>query len=329
MSAERGGLLLVTGSSGFIGGRLTSRLASLGLPVRATSRRSPARVPDGAEFLPADIGDRDSLSRLLDGVRCVVNVAGQLGDPGAKVRDHIRANVEGPLNLIEEAATSGCERFVHVSTVGLLGGTGPRPAPEDAPPRPVSLYERTKWQGEVAVLEAGRRLAMPVTVIRPALVYGPGDRHLLPLFRAVRSPFCVLIGGGRAMTHPVHVDDVVEALRITALSPEPVEGVYHIAGERPVSFRELLAGIAAAVGVRPPRLSVPSGAAHLAAAAAEIAFRPFGLKPPLTRQQVSALTTDRVFDISRARQRLGWRPLVSLEEGLALTVEWYRAHDLL
>jgi nucleoside-diphosphate-sugar epimerase len=76
LSSERAGLLLVTGSSGFIGGRLTSRLASLGLPVRATSRRRPASVPDGAEFLPADIGDRDSLSRVLDGVRCVVNVAG-------------------------------------------------------------------------------------------------------------------------------------------------------------------------------------------------------------------------------------------------------------
>jgi nucleoside-diphosphate-sugar epimerase len=281
------------------------------------------------EFTPADIADGPSLTGLLEGVHIVVNLAGQLGGPGVTEEDYRRANVDGPRLLMEAAAGAGIERFIHVSTVGVLGDTGRTPASEEAPANPSGGYETTKWEGECAVRDAGRRNGIPVTVVRPALVYGPRDLHLLPMFRAARKPWFFLIDGGRTLTHPVHRDDVVESLIICACSETARTGVYHIAGERPVSFKELFRALASVSGGSPPRLSLPYPAVRSVARMLETAARPFGVTPPLTMDRLRIMTTNRAYDIGRAKSELGWAPRIELEAGLRDTVTWYRDHGLL
>ena len=321
--------VLVTGASGFIGGCLARRLAAAGEPVRATSRRRPEGFPPGVELVAADLLDPHALPALVAGVSTVIHVAGQLGGTGVSDETLRAVNAEAPVALLRAAAAAGARRFVHVSSVGVLGETGSRPAREDDPPRPASAYERTKWQGESGVLAEGEARGLPVVVIRPALVYGPGDHHLLPLWKALRGPVFPLIDGGRALTHPVHVDDVASALADAARrEPAPV-GVFHVAGDRPVPYRELLAGIARALGRRPPRLSMPRPLASALAAMLETAFGLAGRTPPLTRERVRLFCTSRTFATDRIRERMGWRPRIGLDEGLAATTRWYLDHGWL
>lgn len=320
---------LVTGASGFIGRRLLSRLAADGHLVRATSRRAPPDLSQGTEFVAADLCDPGTHADLVRGIECVLNVAGQLAGSRIPEENFRKANIEAPLRLVEAAAAAGVERFVHVSSAGVHGATGRSPVVEEGPCHPSSPYERTKWEGERAVAGAGRRLGLPVAAIRPALVYGPGDGHLVARMRAARRRWIVLLDGGRALMHPVHVDDVVDALVICATRSEPVTGAFLIAGEQAVSFAELMIEMARATDGSPWRVSVPLAPTRAIAAVLEGLARPLGLVSPLNRARLDSITTDHVFDTTRARSGLGWRPRVGLREGLLGAADLFRRQGLL
>ncbi len=134
---------------------------------------------------------------------------------------------------------SRLRRMVHVSTTGVHGVTGETPAAEDAPFAPTNPYEATKLEGELLALKAYEEQGLPVTVVRPGLVYGPGDLHLLGFFVSIKKGLFRVIAGGKALLHPVYIDDLVAALLLCAERPQAPGRSYNIAGERPVTVREL------------------------------------------------------------------------------------------
>jgi NADH dehydrogenase len=187
------------------------------------------------------------------------------------------------------------------------------------------VYERTKAEGEQRVLRA-RRPGLEVVVVRPGLVYGERDLHLLGLWRALASGTFRTIGGGGARWQPVHVDDVARALQQALAVPGIDGGVFQVAGSETVRVGELAARIAQRLGtaVRGPSLPIPLALA--AGGALEALLLPFGIEPPLSRARVRTLTQDRLYRIDRARAALGIAPQVGLDAGLDRTHAWYRSH---
>jgi nucleoside-diphosphate-sugar epimerase len=217
---------------------------------------------------------------------------------------------------------------VHLSAGGVTGPVEETSVDETYDCRPATPYERTKLAGERSVLARSRELGIPAAVVRPTFTYGPGDPHKLALFRAVRRGRFAFIDGGRSVLHPVFVDDAVSGILLALERARPGE-VYIVGGERPVSKRELVETIAAALGVRPPSISLPRALAWPVASLLEPAGRLLGFEPVLTRSRVMMMGDNFGYSIAKARRELGYAPRVDLATGIRRTVAAYREAGLL
>jgi nucleoside-diphosphate-sugar epimerase len=193
---------------------------------------------------------------------------------------------------------------------------------EDAPYGPANPYGRSKAAAERVALEFASR-GLPLVICRPGFVYGPGDRHVLGLFRAVRRGRFFYIDGGRHFCHPTFVADAVAGM-LLCLRGGRSGGIYPISGPRPVTFRELGETIATALGVRPPWMSVPRRSAMLAVIGFEALGRVSGWKPPLSRTGVAFFGKDALYSWQRGHDELGYTPEYDLATGVARTIAWYR-----
>lgn len=320
--------VLVTGATGFTGGHLARTLVSRGYQVRALVRdmaRAQNLRPAGIELMAGDLGDASSLERACADVAVVYHVAAIYREAGSG-RDAYRAvNATAVRTLIEMAARCGVGRVVHCSTVGVHGDVEHPPANEDAPLRPGDIYQATKLEGEQLAREAGAGTGVEVVIARPSGIYGPGDRRLLKLFRGVARRRFVVLGSGRIYYHLTYVDDLVEGFRLCGEVPGIGGRTYILAGGEVTTLNELIALIAVEAGVRPPRVRLPVWPFWIAGAACEAICVPLGIEPPLYRRRVDFFTKSRAFDITRARQELGYSPTVGLREGIRRTLEWYRS----
>jgi nucleoside-diphosphate-sugar epimerase len=328
--------VVVIGGTGFLGSTLVERLAESGR-VAMLSRQGRWKWgsrPIGVTGIACDIteiGEAPRLYEVFRGAKVVVNLAGTLWKPSVAGETYERVHVDGTrliLDALHAAAGEVPVRLVHVSTTGVLGPTGPQPKAEADEPAPSTEYERTKLEGERLVL-ASRGSGVEVVVVRPGLVYGPRDMHLLPFFQAIDRGLFRPIAQGRARWQPVYVDDVVRGLLAATTAPGLDGAVIQLAGSERLSVTEFANKIAAAMGRKPRSTSIPYPAAFAAGAVLEALTAPLRGDPPLTRARVRTLTQDRLYRIAEAERRLGWRPETPLEKGLHQTVGWYRARNLL
>jgi nucleoside-diphosphate-sugar epimerase len=329
--------IVVIGGSGFVGSGLVERIAEsarVAMLSRSGRWKWGAR-PIGMTGIACDITEGEETARLYElfrGARIVVNLAGSLWKPSLSKETYERVHVHGTRLLLDAlhaaVGTEGPIRLVHVSTTGVLGPTGPNPKSESDAPAPSNEYERTKLEGERLAL-AGRGPGLEVVVVRPGLVYGPRDLHLLPFFRAIDRRQFRPIAKGKARWQPIYVDDVVRGI-LAAMHGEGLDGaVLHLAGAERVTVGQFAARIAGALGRKPQAGSIPYTAAFAAGAVLEAITAPLRGDPPLTRARVRTLTQDRLYRIAEAERRLGWKPEVLLDRGLVETVGWYRAQNFL
>jgi nucleoside-diphosphate-sugar epimerase len=326
-------MVVVTGASGFVGGAVARALAERGERVRALVRpTSDTRALRGAgvETAVGDVVEGYGLREALAGARLVVHAAGMLGREGVPDGAYERVHVRGTGNVVREARAAGAARVVHISSPGLLGPI-PRWAPdadEEAPPNPTNPYERSKAAAELLLHDDAARYGALAVVVRPEFVYGPGDGHVLRLFRAIRRRRFVYVGRGEALCHPTYVDDVVRGILAAADRGAPGR-IYHVAGPWAVPVRELVETFADSCGVAPPRLAVPERAMRAVLSALQRIARPLGKTLPIGSTAVDFFTRDRHFSWQRARAELEYQPLVDLREGARRTVRWYEAQGLL
>jgi nucleoside-diphosphate-sugar epimerase len=324
--------VLVTGATGFLGSALTAELLRRGERVRVLARdgdRARALFGQAVELITGEITSMERVGRAVAGVEVVYHLAGRLYHPALPVAVYQRTHVEGTRVLL--ACCQGqkqLRRLVYCSTTGVYGVTGSTPAAEDAPGAPTNPYEASKLEGEQLALAACKR-GLPVCVARPGLVYGPGDLHLLALFQAIGRGLFRVIAGGRAMLHPIYIDDLTAALLLCAQCPQAYARCYNLAGERPVMVHDLATAIALTLNRRLPAGSLPLWLAYLAADLCSLLPGLRGQRAPLTRSRVAFLTHSRIYDTRRARSELGFWPAVGLEEGLQRTTRWYREHGYL
>jgi nucleoside-diphosphate-sugar epimerase len=170
---------------------------------------------------------------------------------------------------------------------------------------------------------------LPVVIVRPGLVYGPGDLHLLGFFRTIDRGLFRPIGNRSVHLHPIYIDDLIEALCRCAVDVRAVGACLHIAGQQPVTLTELSTAIATALGRRPPQGRIPLPVAQIAAAVGDVLPNRLKALAPLTRSRLDFLTHSRVYDVSRAEAMLGFKATTDLPVGITRTVAWYRQQGYL
>jgi nucleoside-diphosphate-sugar epimerase len=295
--------------------------------VRSAERARPL-AEIGIDCRVVDIRDAADVRKRFEPVDVVYHVAAAWRAEHADLDEFRRVNVEATRNLLDASRAAGVGRFLHCSTVGVQGHVEHPPAGEDAPFSPGDHYQQTKLEGELLAREHFAN-GLPGTVVRPVGIYGPGDTRFLKLFRPIARGYFVMIGSGRTLYHLTYIDDLVQGIVLAARRPEGRGEVFTIAGEEVTTLRELVDRIAAALGRPRPRLRVPFLPIYAAAFACETVCRFVGVDPPLYRRRVDFFHKDRAFRIDKAKRLLGYRPAVSLGEGLAATAAWYREKSLL
>jgi nucleoside-diphosphate-sugar epimerase len=188
----------------------------------------------------------------------------------------------------------------------------------------MDMYQLTKLQGEQAARETADRLGVPLTVVRPSPIYGPGDRRLLKIIGGVARRRFALLGDGSPHFQMVYVDDLTEGFKLAAQSPSAVGRVYIMAGKEAPTLDELVHEIAGVAHVKPLPFRLPVWPFLLAGALCEAVCVPLGIEPPIYRRRVKFFTSNRWFDISRARKELGFTPKMPLREGIQRTLDSYR-----
>lgn len=319
---------LVSGATGFLGGHLLIRLREKGFHVRALARPTSdiaGLVRSGVELSEGDVADRGSLRRAMAGRQLVFHTAGRVSDWGTR-REFWQANVEGTANVIAACREAGVRRLVHVSSLTVLGlpRSGAR-VDETSPVDDASrdFYTLSKIAGERLVREANGGGGLETVVIRPGVIWGPGDATIVPRLAALlRRGRLVFIGRGANHLGLSHVENLSQGLILAALAPAAAGQTYHLTDGEEITARAAFCALAAVQGVAPPRFALPFPAAYALAAMMEWKSRTRGavVPPALTRYGVRLVACDCRYDNRKAQNELGYRPALTFRQGIASLV---------
>lgn len=331
--------VLITGATGFVGSRVVPALLTVGAEeVRCLVRsagRAPALPSAGDPRVTHVVGDitaPDTLADIADGCDTVIHLAAE-GHVSAQSEEAFRrfvaVNVAGTEALIRSAAASQTvERFVHFSSTAAMGLIEKPLVTENDEPQPLTPYQKSKRQSELTAIKVGREVDLPVVVLRPCMIYGPGGlgefHKMSRLMRRGRFP---KVGRGRNLTPLVHVDDVAEAAVKAAQRGVPYE-TYLVASARSPELDELRDWVMEGWGTTAFYPYVPVWLMMTIAWKFELLGKITGTAPMATRRNIANTVYDREFSIEKARRDLGYEPAVDLRESVIETVHWFKEQGL-
>jgi nucleoside-diphosphate-sugar epimerase len=322
--------ILVTGATGFLGRHLVSRLAGDGHTVRALARQG-SQVDHlrqaSVTLVYGDLKDRESLQRAVDGVEMVYHA-------GAAMRgswqEYGESTVQGTEQMLDLSLAAGVKRFVHISSLAVYQVHDlPRNAvvdehtPYDPTPQRIGAYAYSKIEAEKAAL-AFYAKGLPVTVVRPGVIYGPHGKVLFPhLGYFVKKAF-VLIGRGDNLLPLTYIDNTVDALLLAAQHEQAIGQIYNVTDGVTITQKEYLEQFKQATQSTFPVIPVPMPLLLLPLALVE-QLKALGVSklPSASRYGLTSKYKSLYFDSTKAKQELGWRPQVSLADGLHRTFDWH------
>lgn len=316
---------LVTGGGGFLGKAVVMQLKEAGHTVRSFSRGSyPELEAAGVECARGDIANADDVKRAAEGCDIVFHVAAKPGIWGPYA-DYLEANVTGTENVLEACRALGITKLVHTSSPSAVFNGQDMENVDEKQPYPTEFhghYSQTKAMAERMVLAANSP-TLSTVALRPHLIWGIGDNHVLPrLLARARAGKLRFIDGGMKKVDTTYIDNAASSHLCAAakLAPDAACAgkAYFISNGEPRATKEIVNALLATYGVPAVEKSLPLGVAKVAAFFAEMAWSGFGLEgePPLTRFLAGELATAHWFDISAAKRDLGWEPTVTIAEGL-------------
>jgi len=215
------------------------------------------------------------------------------------------------------------KRFVHVSTVGVHGHIANPPADELYSMHPGDIYQQTKADAELWLRDFAQKKSLPCTVIRPAAIYGPGDKRLLKFFRMASHRILFLLGHSQCLYHLIHVDDLTNIMILAATHPAARDEVFICGNPDCVTLDQVARIVAGELGNRFRLVRLPAFPFFLAADVCEWICRKLGIEPPIHRRRLAFFTKDRSFNTRKLREKLGYQTRYSNEEGLLQTTRWY------
>ncbi len=325
---------LVTGATGFIGGRLVSAFRERGDEVRALVR-DPARAQNLAqqsvELATGDVENADSLAAAVEGVDRVCHCAAIVSEwlSPAVIR---RVNVEGTRRLLDASAAAGVSRLIYLSSLAVLGSMHHRGTDESAPYRETGdAYSDSKIESERLVRGFAERGDVATVIVRPGFVYGPGDRLVLPrLIQSLVDEQFTYVGSGDKLLNIVYVDDVVQAVLLADEQGVP-GAAYNVTDGTRTTLREFVTFAAKYLGLPPPKRSIPPAVAWALCYGLEgFAKLTRAKEPPrLNRARMKFLYYNQYYSIEKAKRELGYQPRFGYRDGLPPALDWVREEGLL
>jgi nucleoside-diphosphate-sugar epimerase len=313
--------VLVTGATGFIGREIVRACLTDGFDVVPTGN-SEGQEGGWSNYVRADLTVPNALSSALSGVDCVVHSAGlahQFKMPKAD-ESFRKINADAVEYVARSAAQASVRHFVLISSVAVYGENAKNNPNEESPCNPRGEYATSKLEGEKRAVEVCESAKMRLTVLRPATVYGEGDKgNVARLIRMIESGRFVFVGDGSNQKCLIHVSDVARACLAVIKSKGEGVGIYNVSSE-PRAMREIVEGIAQELDQRPPRMFIPSWLVTTPLKVAAKLTHGFG---PL-KTTIEKWLSDDIFDGSKFEKDFNFQPTVSLKEGLKREVNWFK-----
>ena len=317
--------VLLTGGGGFLGGSIVRRLIERGETVRSFSRSHyPELEALDVESFTGNLDDLNAVMQAVEGCDTVFHVAAKAGVWGP-YEDYYKTNVVGTENIIEACRQHNVPKLIYTSTPSAtFNGVDEDGVDESAPYATNFLchYAKTKAEAEKKVLTANCD-SLATVALRPHLIWGPGDNHLVPrVIERGRTGKLKLLGKKQKLVDSVYIDNATDAHILVAdsLSPNsPCAGkAYFITNGEPLPMGELLNKILATADIPPITKTIPPGLAYAVGAMMEAVYTILGKKeePIMTRFVAKQLSTSHWFDISAAKRDFGYEPKVSIDEGM-------------
>jgi 2-alkyl-3-oxoalkanoate reductase len=315
--------VMVTGATGFVGSHLAEALRRRGDEVTVLARsasKAAALTPLGVRVVSGDLHDRSALEQAAQAQDVVYHVAGVVA--ARSEADFMVANRDGTRNLVETIGRIGTGRLVFVSSMAAAGPTiKGRPLRGDEAPRPVTAYGRSKLAAEQAVTAA----AVPWTIIRPPMVYGPRDQEVLKVFRLARLGVAPVLGDGSQELSAVHGADLAEALIAVATTASAAGRTYYACHPEVFTGAELARAVGRAMGRSPAVIRVPATIGRGVLTLTEAAARLTGHTTILTADKANEFFQPAwTGDPTPLTRDTGWRAAHDLQTGLEETYRWYR-----
>jgi nucleoside-diphosphate-sugar epimerase len=323
--------VLVTGATGFLGKHLVQRLVARGDEVCALVWPPGTRsaLQDlSVTMLEGDIQDTAVLKQAAQGKDVVFHCAGKVDDWGPR-HEFYKVNVVGTQNMLEASRAAGVKHFIHISSLVVLGIPETMPADETMPytTKFYNHYMETKLLAEKSVIEYHHKHKLPVTIIRPGILWGPGDTSIFPRLErlALKGLLIFKLGTGNNVLCLSYVPNLVDALLLAADVKNPECQVYHITDEEKITSGAYFSAVTKAIGVQQPIIPTPLFILDIVASLFELGAKLLQLsRPPLlTRYGLYLWSCTFITTIAKAKKQLGYQQRVFFKEGIQQLAEWY------
>ena len=327
--------ITITGGTGFIGSRLALRSREMGHDVTILGQVNTPAEEDNLKELESDnirvligaVTDREKTREAVADADIVFHLAAAQHEANVPDQHFREVNVEGTRQLIDASIDSGVKRFVYGSTIGVYGSALDGQIDEQSTQNPDNIYGVTKAEAERLVQKYADKI--PVTIIRISETYGPGDRRLLKLFKAIEKRVFFMIGDGLNKHQLIYVDDLIDGLYIAASSDNAIGETFVLAGREVLTTNEMARAISNALDIPLRKFRAPLWFFMLVAIVLETLLKPLGIQPPLHRRRMDFFRKSFYFSRDKVIERLRFTPKTDFDDGAKQTAEWYRKNRLL
>lgn len=326
--------ILITGGTGFIGRKLIPELLKQGNEISVLCRnleKAKKLLPSECHVIIGDITERESLRGCCDGIDMVYQLVGLSGNElpsDFQFKRFRKVNVEGLRNIVEEAQEAKVSRFIQVSSIAAMGIVKEMPITSQSKCEPYLPYQVSKREGEMLILDKVKNEGFPAIIIRPAKVYGVGgEDSYQSIIKMCKGGVFPKIGMKDTQVSHCYVDDLITTL-VMLTAKGKIGETYICATEKGIGFYESVRLVAKLMNKRVLMIPVPRWAMASLAYMIEVAFGWIGRKSPVTRRNVIAATTDRIYDFTANKRDIGFVSSVTMEEGIRRCVEYNKTKGL-